>query len=87
MRVNARLDPVHEEKLETLCRRTGRSRTDVLRQAIDLLHAHEMAERGHAAEIMRAQSFIGCAEGDPDLASNYKSSLGESLQDKMHDHR
>ena len=35
MRVNARLDEAHARKLDELCRRTGGSRTQVLRAAID----------------------------------------------------
>ncbi|MBK1733336.1 ribbon-helix-helix domain-containing protein [Thiococcus pfennigii] len=87
MRVNARLDDAHARKLDELCRRTGRSRTDVLRVAIDRYYAQETGEPRRAADILRRNAFIGCGTAAPELSRDYKQQLAESLADKTDDHR
>lgn len=82
MRVNARLDDAHTRKLDELCQRTGRSRTDVLRAAIDHYHAQQVLEPPPTAAILAEHGFIGCGEGDPDLAQDYKRQIAVSLRQK-----
>ncbi|UHD15506.1 ribbon-helix-helix domain-containing protein [Thiocapsa bogorovii] len=87
MRVNARLDDARARKLDELCRRTGRSRTDVLRAAIDRYYAQEAVEPPCPADILRRNAFIGCGEADTELSRDYKQHLTESLAKKTDDHR
>jgi predicted transcriptional regulator len=86
MRVNARLDDDHARKLDELCRRTGSSRTTVLRTAIERYYAEITAAPRRAAEILNQTGFVGCSEADAELASDYKAHLSDSLATK-HDHR
>ncbi|MFZ1538770.1 MAG: ribbon-helix-helix domain-containing protein [Chromatiaceae bacterium] len=87
MRVNARLDEAHARKLDELCQRTGGSRTEVLRAAIDRYYTQEAAEPRCAADILRQNAFIGCGDTTPELARDYKQGLSESLANKTDDHR
>lgn len=87
MRVNARLDEAHARKLDELCQRTGGSRTEVLRAAIDRYYAQEAAEPRRVADILRQNAFIGCGDTEAELASDYKQRLTESLTNKTDDHR
>ncbi|NCA90401.1 MAG: CopG family transcriptional regulator [Gammaproteobacteria bacterium] len=87
MRVNARLDDAHARKLDELCQRTGCSRTEVLRAAIDRYYSEEATEPRSAADILRENAFIGCGDADPELAREYKQRLTECLANKTDDHR
>jgi len=82
MRVNARLDEVHTRKLDELCQRTGQSRTNVLRAALDHYYAQETMAPSQTTDILKKNAFIGCAEAEPELASDYKHQLAESLSKK-----
>ncbi|TVP83305.1 MAG: CopG family transcriptional regulator [Thioalkalivibrio sp.] len=83
MRVNARLDEAHTRKLDEICRRTGHSRTAVLRAAIDHYYAQQTQEPRQPAAILKQNAFIGCGEADSELARNYKRELTESLTEKV----
>ena len=86
MRINARLDDSHSQKLEFLIRVTSLGISDVLKRAIDVYYDQVYATRPQAAEILGRSGFIGCAEAEPDLSERYKEDLQELLAAK-HDHR
>jgi len=86
MRINARLDEDHSEKLHFLTHATKGTVSDVLKQAIDLYYAQTRSEAGSALSILQGTGFVGVAEGDEDLSVNYKQAMTGSLERK-HDHR
>jgi len=86
MRINARLDPDHEEKLQYLARTTRRNYSDVVKEALDLYYAKARGEAESSLAVLRESGFVGVAEGPEDLAANYKAYLTEDLSAK-HGHR
>jgi predicted DNA-binding protein len=85
MRINARLDEAHGERLRYLTRATGDTVSEVLKRAIDLYYQQERARAGNARNVLEASGFIGIAEGDEDLSSRYKEALSEDLDRKHGD--
>ena len=82
MRVNARLDEARAAKLAELQALTRQSASDVLKQAIDCLHRERTADARKQLDGLLASDFVGCAEGPPDLAEQYKRHLTDSLADE-----
>ncbi len=86
MRINARLDEDHSEKLTYLARTTGASITEIIKRAIDTYFEQCGNSVGNAAEILTASGFVGCGEEAPALSEHYKDELKRSLATK-HAHR
>ncbi len=86
MRINARIDEQHSERLRFLTRSTNASVSEVLKRAIDLYYEHRRRECGDATAALTASGFVGVADGDPELSTTYKQRLSEELLSK-HDHR
>ena len=82
MRVNARLDEAVAGKLSQLQSLTGLSTSDVLKRAIDCLHKEQMASVRDRLDSLLSSEFIGCAEGPPELASEYKQYFASDLAGK-----
>ena len=82
MRVNARLDEARAAKLAELQALTEQSASDVLKQAIDCLHKERTADARKRLDGLLSSDFVGCVEGPPDLAEDYKRHLTDSLSDK-----
>ena len=83
MRVNARLDEEQTGRLDELSRRTGLSRSDVLREAVRRYYETVVGrEGGSTAAALLASGFVGCAEGPGDLSTRYKDDLAELLAAK-----
>lgn len=80
MRVNARLDDASRRELQQLVRDTGRSVTDVIREAIHRFYLQEAAQNHTLAEDFA--DLIGCIDGPGELSVNYKQVLRESLTRK-----
>ena len=87
MRINARLDSEHSEKLEQLRKHYNLSVSDVVKQAIDVMYAQQSNELKTKLKALLASEFIDCGNGPADLSSNYKSYLAQSLKDKHGSHR
>ena len=81
-RLNARLDPELAAKLRALSIATGRSTSDVVREAIELYHRRIVVEGDRAKRAFESTGFIGIASGDESLSSNYKRELTRSLEQK-----
>ena len=82
MRINARLDDEQSRKLEYLRTVTGRTVSDLIKEALEHYYAEVTAKPVRAVEVLRRTGLIGCAEGDPDLSSDYKRHLADSLAAK-----
>ncbi len=78
MRINARLDKEHSEKLEQLRKQLKLSISDVVKEAIDIMYEKSHLQAEKKIQSLVTSGFVGCAEGPEDLASNYKQ---YSLQD------
>ena len=82
MRVNARLDDKRAEKLKQLQSLTGQSASDVLKRALDLMYARQVADASDKLDALLSSDFIGCANGPEDLADQYKDHLARDLNAK-----
>ena len=82
MRINARLDDEHMEKLEFLKNKDHLSTTDVLKQAIDVLYEQRKMQNRSKLQQLLQSDFIGCAEGPEDLSERYKDYLTEGWAEK-----
>ena len=82
MRINARLDDERAEKLKQIQASTRLGTSEIVRQAIDLLHRQRVDQSRKKIDDLLSSDFIGCAEGPEDLASDYKRYLTQSLDDK-----
>lgn len=85
-RVNARLDPDAAEKLTYLAQSEQKSVSDIIRIAIDRYYEQARATHAVATGILERNGFIGCADGERNLSTEYKRYLSESLRRK-HGHR
>jgi len=82
MRINARLDRDHTEKLRQIQKLTQLGVSDVLKRAIDVLYRRELGGSMQRRDSLIASGFIGCAEGPEDLAESYKQYLSQGLGEK-----
>ncbi len=82
MRINARLDSIYEDKIKRLAHETKENVTNVLKKAIDLYYQHIQNTTKQHTDIILKSTFIGCADGDKNLSSNYKKLLKTSLKKK-----
>lgn len=80
MRVNARLDAATTRELRQLQKETGMSVTEVIRVSIHRLYLQESVETRPPAETFA--DLIGCIEESPDLSTQYKTVLRDSLVTK-----
>ena len=86
MRINARLDSEHSKKLEQLKKNRNLSVSDIIKQAIDLMHTQENSERKIKLEALLTSDFIGCGQGPENLSENHKNYLEQSLKQKYDSH-
>lgn len=84
-RINARLDNEHMAKLEKLKSQMHTSTTEILKMAIDDLYETQLNQKQAKLQALLESDFVGCAEAEVDLSSNYKSYLNADLS-KKHDH-
>ena len=87
MRINARLDEEHSQKLAQLRKLDDLSVSDVVKQAIDLMYDQRTTEPKKKLRALLASNFIGCAQGPEDLSQNYKTYLARDLKEKHDTHR
>lgn len=82
MRINARLDDEHSDKIKYLTSIDNASISSVLKDAIDLYYEHARSAQASAQQVLSESGFIGVADVDEDLSVNYKCDLGEGLAAK-----
>jgi len=75
-RINARLPPELSQKLAELKRRTGKSVTELLQDA--LVNYYDATRATNQPADLLAD-FAGCAGGPRGLSTNYKAELHRSL--------
>lgn len=85
MRINARLDEDHIQKLEALKLNKHMNTTEVVKQAIDLLFEQNQLHPKGSIHSLLESDFIGCFEGPEDLSENYKKAIGDYLDEKYPD--
>jgi hypothetical protein len=81
-RLNARIDAALGEKLEYLKRRTKMSVTEVVKRSVECYYEEVRRGAGATKAILEESGFVGCAEGDSELSTDYKKSLVASLARK-----
>jgi hypothetical protein len=79
-RINARISPQLARKVEYLRQRTGKTATEVLSASIETYFA-QVAGQAHPRQLL--EDFVGCAQGDTELSTNYKRDLAASLGKKL----
>ncbi|NJM89009.1 MAG: CopG family transcriptional regulator [Hydrococcus sp. RU_2_2] len=82
MRINARLDEEHANKLAYIQQQTNRSITETIKTAIDLYYQEIQKEQKNPSQLMIQTGFIGCGNADSNLSKSYKSFLEEELKTK-----
>ena len=65
MPISVRLDPKTERAVRSLARRTGRTRSQVIRDALHHLAAADSETRQGQMAFEMWKDAIGCAEGGP----------------------
>lgn len=78
MRINARLNDEYQEKLRLLQAQTGKSASEVVRDALDFYDDASRQHKQSKVAILKQTGFIGVAEGHADLSENYKRLLDGS---------
>jgi hypothetical protein len=76
-RINARIDPDVARKIRYLQKKTGQTTTEVLKASIEAYFESLSRQEGSPAAVLA--DLVGCADGPPDLAGDYKRYLTESL--------
>jgi hypothetical protein len=79
-RINARLPPRLAEKLSELQKRTGKSVTALLQDALENYYDTSRATNRPGEQFA---DFVGCADGPRALSSTYKKRLRRSLERKV----
>jgi hypothetical protein len=86
MRINARPDEDRSRKLAFPRKVTGRTLSEVIKNAIDTYYREIKREQTRARGVFEKQGLVGCGEAEADLSSDYKSDLNGIL-DLKHGHR
>ncbi len=85
MRINARLDEIHEQKLLAIQQATSLSTSEIIKQALDLLYERTtLSDKEKNRKLLEKLSGIG--HGPADGSVNYKKYVAEYLDEKF-DHR
>jgi hypothetical protein len=81
-RINARLEPELQAKVDFLRRRTKLSATEIIKVSIDQYYqsVKRGGERGKKAMLLR--DFVGCGAADANLSTTYKRALADTLAKK-----
>ena len=88
MRINARLDDEYEKKFNEAQRHTGKTRTEILKEALDDYFQAEsyQAEQDALAKNRKIVEMIGgIVEGPEDGSVNYKKYVMDYLDEKYPD--
>ena len=84
MRVNARLDPVDEERLRYLMEHTGKNVSDILKDSVANLYEQVRARQAKPFDLMQELGIVGRFEGGDPLASeSVDEVLAAALERKL----
>ena len=81
-RINARLEPELQAKVDFLRRHTKLSATEIIKVSIDQYYQSikRGGEGGKKTQLLR--DFIGCGAAEADFSTTYKRALAHSLAKK-----
>jgi len=83
MPTTVRLDPTTEDLLTRLTKRTGRTKSEVIREAIHKLAAAEVVRQEDQSVYERWLPFIGVAKGGPpDLSERTGEKFAKLLRER-----
>lgn len=81
-RINARLDDELARKVDELCKLTGQSASAIIKVALEAYYERTRAAGMSPRAVLERSGFIGCAEGDSNLSTDYKRLLETSMRSK-----
>ena len=81
-RINARLDDELARKVDELCKLTGQSASAIIKVALEAYYERTRAAGMSPRAVLEQSGFIGCAEGSPNLSTDYKRLLESSMRSK-----
>ena len=82
MRINARLDKNHEQKLLAIQKATSLSTSEIIKQALDLLYEKTtLSDKEKNRKLL--EKLAGIGHGPADGSVNYKKYVAEYLDDKF----
>jgi hypothetical protein len=82
MRINARLDEIHEQKLLAIQQATSLSTSEIIKQALDLLYERTtLSDKERNLKLLEKLGGIG--RGPADGSVNYKKYIAEYLDEKF----
>jgi hypothetical protein len=82
MEVNAQVNDDIANKLNFIQAQTKQDLSEILKKAIELYYQTLKTPQKTPLQILEESGLIGCFEDDPNLSSNYKQVLTESLTKK-----
>ncbi|MGH8476582.1 MAG: hypothetical protein ACRER2_12560 [Methylococcales bacterium] len=82
MRINARLDENHEQKLRAIQQATSLSTSKIIEQALDLLY-ERTSSGGKERNQRLLEKLAGIGTGPADGSVNYKKYVADYLDDKF----
>ena len=74
-----RIDSERSRKIAYLRQRTGKSRSEVIKESLDAYFA-QLSKGDKPADLLA--DFIGCADGPSEFSSKYKANLTTPLRRK-----
>jgi len=80
-RINARLSGQDAIRFQTLLGQSGRSASDLVREALREYHDRQHTPVRDPVTLLA--DFVGAGEGPPDLSARYKSYLSDALAHKL----
>jgi len=84
VRINARLSGQDAVRFQTLLKHSGRSASELLREALREYHSNRVEPKRDPQELLAG--FVGAGEGPADLSARYKAYLGDDLAHKLAGH-
>jgi hypothetical protein len=85
MPISVRLDPKAENLVTRLARRTGRTKSEVIREGLMALARAEAGRETHFSPYEAIAHLIGCARGGPDdLSERTGKKLRKLLASRAH---
>lgn len=84
--INAILDDEHVTKLAYIQQQTKVNEIETIKYAISFYYQYLQDQKRDPAFLLKQSGFIGCADGDPNLSTNYKKTL-KTILNRKHDHR
>jgi hypothetical protein len=80
-RINARLEPELQAKVDFLRRRTKLSTTEIIKASVDQYYHFVKRGGGRDAKAL-LRDFVGCGAADANLSTTYKRALAATLANK-----